>query len=248
MSREDADIPPPSEKENPRPWYRRYAAAQFLVALVLVLISIPITEHYRGGQFAESIQLTVVLLAGLWAVGSRHRTVFVGLLLVTPALVGKWLDHWQPGLMPDWAFMLPAVLFVLFVVSRFLHFILRARHINSEVLCAGIAGYLLLGLLWAFGYTLVAQVVPGAFGFTSAATTSQDMHGFTALYFSFTTLTTVGYGDIVPLTPTARLLTMIETTVGIFYTTILIARLVTLYSSDKAGAASAEKPASTSQP
>lgn len=200
------------------------------MVLVLVLVSYPLAEHYNVGELTEAFQLTLVLLGGLWAVGGRRRTLMWGILMVTPALLGKWVDHWQPGSVPGWAFMLPAVLFVVFVIAHFLLFIMRTHHVNMEVLCAGISGYLLLGLLWTFGYILAAQLSPDAFLFTAGSEQGQQLKGFTALYYSFTTLTTLGYGDIVPVSPLARMLAMMETTVGIFYTTILIARLVTLYS------------------
>jgi hypothetical protein len=227
-----------------RPWYRRYPAAQFLAALTLAIISSPYTETMPEGDLIEAARLTLVLLTGLLAMGRQRRRVVWGICLVLPALIGKWLDHWQPDLVPDWSFLVPGVLFVIFVVGHLLHFILRAPQVNSEVLCAGISGYLLLGLLWALAYTLSAQLIPDAFAFTAGPASSHNaMAGFTALYYSFITLSTVGYGDIVPVSGAARMLAMVEATVGIFYTTVLLARLVTLYSSsppeagpeDKAG-------------
>lgn len=222
----------PVASSKSQPWYRRYPAAQFLVTLALVLISSPVTEEYGGsGELAEAARLSVVLLAGLWALGGRRKALIFGLLLVTPALVANWLNHWRPALVPDWTFLVPAVLFVLFLISQLLRFILRAPHVNSEVLCAGISGYVVMGLLWSLAYILVAQLSPGAFVFTAGPASGQVMKGFTALYYSFITLSTVGYGDIIPVSGAARMLAMVEATVGIFYTTILLARLVTLYSS-----------------
>jgi len=215
-----------------RPWYRRYPAAIFLGALGLALFSSPITEQLKGSELAEVMRLTLVLLAGLLALSRRSKTLTWGVLLVLPTLVGKWLDHWQPDLVPDWSFQVPAVLFVAFVIAHMLRFILRAPHVNSEVLSAGVAGYLLVGWLWALAYTLVAQLSPAAFAFSTGPAADHAMKGFTALYFSFITLSTVGYGDVTAVSNPARMLAMAEAVVGIFYTTILIARLVTLYSSD----------------
>lgn len=151
---------------------------------------------------------------------------------MVPALIGKWVNHWHPNLMPAWCFLVPGLLFVIFVVGQLLHSILRAQHVNSEVLCAGVAGYLMLGFLWAMAYVLVAQVTPDAFAFITGTTGDREMKGFTALYFSFVTLSTVGYGDIAAISHPARMLAMVEAVVGIFYTTILLARLVSLYSSE----------------
>lgn len=222
---------PTDSRLQARPWYRRYPAAQFLGALALALVSSPYTEALRDGELIETARLTLVLLTGLSAVGGRRRTLIWGIALVLPALIGKWVNHWQPELVPDWTFLLPGVLFVVFLVGHLLRFILRSPHVNSEVLCAGISGYLLLGFLWTLAYTLAAQLSPGAFAFTTGPEASHTMKGFTALYFSFVTLSTVGYGDIVAVSNSARMLAMTEAVVGIFYTTVLLARLVSVYSS-----------------
>lgn len=128
--------------------------------------------------------------------------------------------------------MIPGLVFILFVVVHLLRFILRAPQVNTEVLCAGIATYLMLGLLWAFAYILVARVVPGAFAFTVGNASEHVFQGFNGVYFSFVTLTTVGYGDIVPVAPAARMLAMMESMVGTIYMAVLISRLVALHSAD----------------
>jgi hypothetical protein len=213
------------------PWFRRYPAAQFLVALMLASVTSPFTEDLKNGDLVEVVRFTIVLSSGLLAVGGRHRSLILAIVLVTAAIIGKWVDHWQPDLVPDWFFLVPGILFVAFVTGQFLRFIARAPRVDSEVLCAGISGYMLLGLLWALAYILAAQLIPGAFAMTTGTGPDHLMNGFTAIYFSFITLSTVGYGDIVPVSGVARMLAMMESSVGIFYTTMLIARLVTLYSS-----------------
>jgi hypothetical protein len=112
-----------------------------------------------------------------------------------------------------------------------LGFIFRSSQVDSEVLCAAIAGYLMLVLLWSLAYTLVSQVVPESFVFTVGPESGHTMKDSTATYFSFVTLCTVGYGDIVPVSGIARSLAMMEAGIGVFYMAMLISRLVTLYSS-----------------
>jgi voltage-gated potassium channel Kch len=111
-----------------------------------------------------------------------------------------------------------------------LGFILRAERVDADVLCAGISVYLILGLLWGQAYTLVAQVNPDAFSFSTRSGTATAMSGFTAIYFSFTTLMTVGYGDITPVADVARMLAMLEAMTGTLFVGVMIARLVSLYS------------------
>lgn len=94
--------------------------------------------------------------------------------------------------------------------------------------------YLLLGLLWALGYQLIETLLPGSFRFMEEhdAAGSFIKHGFA--YFSFVTLTTVGYGDITPVHPIARTAAIGEALVGQLYPAILIGRLVSLQISARA--------------
>jgi len=214
-----------------RPWYRRYPVAGFLISLILAFASSPFEEAIHYGDLIEWLRLTVVVLFGLLALSDRRSTLMWGIVIVTPALVGKWVNHWRPDLVPVWLFLAPGLIFCVFVVLHLLRFILRAARVNSEVLCAGVAGYLMLGLLWAAAYIFTAQLVPGSFVFSVGPAPSGSMKGFTALYYSFITLTTVGYGDIVPVSGAARMLAMMEAMTGTLYMAVLVARLVSLYSS-----------------
>ena len=130
-----------------------------------------------------------------------------------------------------------ALIFIAFVILELILFVLRAPRVNSEVLCAGISGYLLLGILWMSAYMLVSRLNPvdpahaGAFAFTVGATAPHPLSQFEAYYFSFITLATVGYGDITPVSIGARSLAMTEVMTGTLYVAVLISRLVALYSS-----------------
>lgn len=93
----------------------------------------------------------------------------------------------------------------------------------------------MLGLFWMFAYMLMAQLVPGAFAFSAGPASAQIMDGSTALYFSFVTLCTVGYGDIIPVSPVTRMLAFLEAITGLFYMAVIISRLVAIYSSENRG-------------
>ena len=207
----------------------RYSVAHFLVALVVLLASIPVLEEVDLGIPVDGIIMTVVLGSAVVAVGGRRRTFVTALVLVLPAVVSRWVSHFRPDVVGGDVTQVTAVLFIAFVIARLMHFILTAPRVTSEVLCAGVAVYLLFGLIWAFTYALVGRLVPGAFAFPGVPSPGHNVEGSAALYFSFATLTTVGYGDIVPAGKAARMLAVAESTVGVFYSTILIARLVALY-------------------
>lgn len=205
----------------------RYSAIELLIALVLLLVTAPLVEDLPGGELVEPILLTLVMLSAVLAVGARRRSLLIALLLVIPAIAGKWLNHLAPAVVSPVLHLICATLFFGFVIAHLLQFILRAPRVDTSVLCAGLAGYLLLGVLWTPLYLTIYRWNPSSFTLPSGST----MDGFTGFYFSFITLTTVGYGDIAPVSRVARMLAVIEAVVGLFYMAVLISRLVSVYSS-----------------
>jgi hypothetical protein len=174
-----------------------------------------------------------VLISAVFAVASRRSTLIIALLLAIPALVGRWINYFQPELVPPAVFLTAGLVLIAFVVANLLRFVLRAPSVNADVLCASISAYLMLGLLWTIAYWLVDQLTPGAFSFNTTSGTKETMAGFNAFYFSFITLSTVGYGDITPVSKVARMLATTEAITGLLYVAVLIARLVGLYSTPK---------------
>ena len=216
------------------PGVLRFSVAYFLCALALLMFVSPFVEGLTNGPLIESLLMSLVLLTGAVAVGHQRHTRFIALALVAPALAGAWLNHWWPAEMPRAVFLCPGALAVAFIMLQLFRFILTAPGVNSEVLCAAVANYIMLGLLFAFAYALAETFNPNAFIFQTPEITGHSMRGYSSIYFSFVTLTTLGYGDIVPATNVVRMLTIMESTAGLFYMAILIARLVSLHSaSDK---------------
>ncbi len=217
--------------EMSTPALRRFSAIELLIVLAAWLVSFPFIETLKAGALIESILLTIVLISALLAVAQRGRSVIIAAFLAVPTLAGRWINHYRPDLITPEVFLIGAILFVLFVIRSLLRFVLTARSVNTEVLCASVSAYLLLGLLWTFGYWLVAEIVPNAFAFNAGTDTS--MKGFNGLYFSFITLSTVGYGDITPVAKAARMLAATEAITGLLYVAVLIARLVSIHATRK---------------
>jgi hypothetical protein len=209
---------------------RRFSAVGLLIALALLFFFFPFVEEVKGGDLIVSLLLSLVLLAGVLAVADRKGVLLIALVLAIPALGGRWINHFQPHLVPPPTFLVAGLLLVAFVVVNLLRFVLRAPSVNVEVLCASISAYLMLGLMWTIAYWLVAWVTPTAFAFNTATGTKESMERFNAFYFSFITLSTVGYGDITPVSKVARMLAATEAMTGLLYVAVLIARLVALYS------------------
>ncbi len=208
----------------------RFSMAGFLIALVVLFVAAPFASQIAGGKIMESSLLTVVLVSAVQAVGHRRRVLWLAVVMVIPAVVGRWLHHfWQDSVSPVW-FLTSILIFITFIIFQLLRFILQAPRVNSEILCAGISAYILLGLLWSFAYMLTAQLVPDAFYFDGQIAGAKEMTNFTSVYFSFITLSTVGYGDITPVAGVARMLAAAEAMTGTLFVAVLISRLVSLYS------------------
>jgi voltage-gated potassium channel len=207
----------------------RLSVVRFLGALVLLFVTAPFIEDLRYGAVADTALATLVMCMGVLAVGANRRTLVVAILLAVPAVLGSWAHHLWPHQVPMAAIFASRLLFLAFLVARLMSFILRAPRVDTEVLCAGISTYLLLGLLWAIAYMVVGQVAPDAFSFSVPPSATHTMTRFNAFYFSFITLTTVGYGDITPVSNVARMLAMLEAMTGTLFVGVLIARLVSLY-------------------
>ncbi|MDD5139439.1 MAG: potassium channel family protein [Verrucomicrobiales bacterium] len=235
----EAAAPVPPKNRPARIGNFRSSVAQFLAALILMLAVAPFVEELEYGPVIDRMLITLVLILGVLAVGRSHRTLVLAVVLMVPAVVAGWISHFQPQLLPPAVHNIGALVFLGFVEYQMLHFIFRAPRVNSEVLCAGISGYLLLGILWMSAYMLVSRLNPvdpahpelNPFAFTVGATAPHSLSQFEAYYFSFITLSTVGYGDITPLTNGARTLAMMEAMTGTLYMAVLISRLVALYSS-----------------
>jgi len=199
----------------------------FLVVLGLYIVAIPFVVDLPAGQLINTALLTLVMLSGLLVIQARRATLVLAMLLVVPGVVARWINHYRPESMPAAVHLSFAILFLLLVAVQFLQFILRAPRVTAQVLEAGISTYLVFGLLWTMAYMIIGQLIPGAFAFSAP---DHSMTAFDALYFSFVTLTTMGYGDIVPVSRAARMLAIMEATTGVIYISVLIARLVGLYS------------------
>jgi voltage-gated potassium channel len=207
-----------------------YSPVGLLVAMVLILVIAPFGTELPEGDLIEVCCLSIVMISAVLAVGAERRSLWVALLLAIPAFGGKWINHFHPNLVPAPVFLGFGALFILYVGWHLLRFILLAPRVDVSVICAAISIYIMMGFIWAIGYALVSKFSPGSFVFNSGAPPGGVLDGFTAFYFSMATLCTVGYGDIVPVSRSARMLAVVESTTGVFYVTILISRLVSLYS------------------
>lgn len=223
----------PKMNNRPAVLHSRFSAIELLVAITAMFVLFPFIEPLRSAALLESILTTIVLVSAVLAVSGRRQVLIVATLLALPTLLARWIHHVRPDLVPPEIFLVGAIAVVVFVIANLLRFVLTAPSASTEVLCAGISAYLLLGLAWTFGYWLVAELTPDAFAFNASLKGEMSIKGVDGLYFSLITLTTLGYGDISPVSKVARMLAAMEAVTGPLYLAVLIAHLVAVRAAPK---------------
>lgn len=133
--------------------------------------------------------------------------------------------------------------FYVLVTANLVVYTTEPGHVGVDKLATGLSGYLMLGFTWSSVYLLTERLVPGSFVSANGGTVDQ----FDLLYFSFVTLTTLGYGDILPATDHARSFAILEAVVGSFYMVVLIARLVGTFGGQSGVAPQRQKPAAAAE-
>ncbi len=214
---------PTSPSATPTTWKFR----PLVLSLLLLLLLYPYVEERI--LFLKALS-TVVLLAGMYAVSRDKRFLYIACGLACPTLVSDVVS-----LMPGY----PAAeivshggraLFMGFTTAIILwHTLAEESKITADTLYGVVCVYLLSGLTWSSLYTLIEVAQPGSFYVSAAQNLDQVINWSDLLFFSFATLTTLGYGDITPVTSVARSLALLEAVFGVLYNAILIARLVGLY-------------------
>ena len=170
------------------------------------------------------ILLTCVLITGTLAVSANRRLMLVLAVLAFLALGLRWSEWILAGeLLP--LVREASVLITLLVLATAVAINVFSRTTDlSERVVGTVILYLLIGMIWGIGYLAIATRHPGAF--TQAVDVSVPITNW--IYFSFVTLTTVGYGDILPVSRLARSLASLEALIGQLYPAIIIARLVSM--------------------
>ncbi len=196
-----------------------------LVLLVGNIFIVPLTAFATWGRFAARMILSLVIISGVIATVRDRRIVLLAILLALGSMFAGWEGLERANLYLHLFNDVYSLLFIGFLVVLILRQVFRSGPITVRRVQGSVAVYLLLGLLWAVCYEMVELAQPGSF----AVFGQKGMAILPQLaYFSFTTLTTLGFGDIVPLNPLARSLVVLEALVGQLFPVILIARLVTM--------------------
>lgn len=201
-------------------WESDRGLSAFLGILVLFLFVLPslVVREGRGRSLVIDLGFTALLLAGVVALSARPAVRAALFALVVGATALRWGPFAAQITATAGLVSVAAMSFVVLAQT------FRAGPVNVHRIQGAVAAYLMLGLSWALAYELLALLVTGAFA--GAGLGGAERPSF--IYYSFVTLTTVGYGDITPVHPVARSLAVAEALTGQLYPAILLARLVSL--------------------
>jgi hypothetical protein len=204
-------------------WATDHGLSIFLVMIVVVAFVLPpLASLGILGRLIIDIFFSMLLISGIAAMSLR-RSIFVTLVGISiVALVVRWIDSFNTSPLLDVMNHLATITIIILFSIAALTQVMKRGPTTVHRIEGAIAVYLLLGLAWGQAYGLIEYLNPGAF--TGAATNLGRFSSWT--YFSFVTLATLGYGDIVPVHPVARSLAVAEAITGPLYLAILIARLV----------------------
>jgi len=217
---------------TPAQQYHPWRFLVLLFALVLLLVIEPIVRGFTSPGPLFHLLYSLVLIAADLSLDGRRWPRTVALLLGVPALLGRWLAH---VLVSNGDVLLRlsdhfvAILFLAFVAIMILRAVLSHPSISADSIAGAICAYLLLGMAWGMLYAAIELLKPGSFaaaGGLADALRSAETQGPAFIYYSFVTLTSVGYGDITPVATAARTLSWLEAMTGQFYIAVLVASLV----------------------
>lgn len=201
---------------------------QFLFfSLVALLLLYPYADLTPGTAVAILVLNSATLIAGVYAVSdSKWKVVLTTALAIAQfatAVTAVVLD--TPLLHGAEKVLL--VSFYGYTLVQVLRFVVGGQEVTQDKIFGALSVYLLMGLAWASLYGLLSELQPNAFSIARGSGNEDVFASF--VYFSYVTLTTLGYGDITPLTPEAQSLTFLEAICGVMYVAVLVARLVSMY-------------------
>lgn len=186
----------------------------------------------QGGTGWDDLIVAVTLLSAVLAISRKRAVTVAGFALAIAAFATAWVSEvWPTAALCVSGDALMAVFFG-FIASMILHDVWTTRGVTSDTILGAVCGYLMVGATWAFCYSLTEMAVPGSFQLTTTAegVSAKDIlcHSDYPLfmYYSFVTLCSLGYGEMLPVKPAARMLACAEAIVGQFYMAVFVARLI----------------------
>ena len=190
----------------------------FLLAFILVF---PYFEQFRIGDGLLVVIMTGLLISAVFNVSDYPREIAITLLLLIPAALTSWAHFFIVSREILLIQIVSVIIFLVYTLGIILRRVMQTRYVTENEIFSAISVYIMIALAYAFAYQFIDMVIPGSFKFSSG---SGSLSSF--MYFSFTSLATVGFGDISAITPFARSVTILEMITGVMYLAIFVGVLV----------------------
>lgn len=188
----------------------------------MILVT-PLVQGFVGIHIVWNIFITGILVSGVYAISEKRRQIYIASVLALPMLVSMWSGYFGESIhYVEIVGNLCGVAFFAYAIVNILHFIYSQDEVTRDLIAGAAVVYLLMAMMWLFIYRVVETAHPGSF----AISTTQIHERMHFLYFSLVTITTLGYGDIVPTTSLASSLATLEAIVGQLYLVTTVAWLV----------------------
>lgn len=207
--------------------------AWLLLTLIVFLLGVPIADDLdmSGRPLTRAFAFSALLAIGVISLKGSGRPFALAMAFVIAGVIANIATTLTPSLWPIYASLISIMGFLLTAIFFTFKQVATDTEITINRIMGAIAVYLLLGVLWAVAYTLVELIWPGSInGFEVGGGAQWNSEW---LYFSFVTMTTLGYGDIAPVSAIARVLAYMQAVFGQFYIAILVAGLVGAYISQR---------------
>ncbi len=194
-----------------------------LVTLLGLMVLEPFLFQSTGIKILLDVFLSAILFTSIYAVSEKKQTAVIAVLLAVPKFATTWAFSFITHPLLHLFDSIFGIIFIGYIIVLILAHIFKQKEVTLETIYGAIVVYILIGLMWVFLYNLTEFLHPQSFSFSQAlgSESRKDLY-----YFSFITLTTLGYGDITPVSNPARSLAMLEAITGQMYLAVLIARLV----------------------
>jgi len=202
-----------------------------LLCLILgLLVLVPILNRFVAARVFLDIFLTAIAISMAYTISNKKGYVAAGVLLAIVMLASLWLQYFYQNKGILAIGMIAGALFIGVVIASILVFLFKSKDVNREVIYTAILLYLLAALLWAFVFTFLELIDPTSFNIDLSQPQSYLL---VFQYYSFVTITTLGYGDITPVTEVAKAFSVLEAVVGQLYLVVAVAWLVGMHVSSK---------------
>jgi len=185
----------------------------------------PLEEVFGGFAILMDLVISAILLLAIYAVSQKRHHTVIGVLLAVPMIVSLWSNVFGEFRWLQITGYICGIAFFAFIIVAVLTFILSQDTITRDLIAGAAVVYLFIAALWAFAYRLVEMMHPGSFAIPDQTVGKSVIY----MYYSLVTLTTLGYGDIIPLTSVAKVCSTLEALIGQLYLVITVAWLVGLH-------------------